>query len=145
MRKYILIIALIIATAGLFFIFRADSSDKGDHDCIKCHKLTNEEAQNFLKDGIPDVKILEVKPAQIKGLWEVVFEARGQKGILYIDSEKKLLVSGQLFDLKKKTNLTAEKLSEINKVDFSKIPLDDALVMGDKNALKKMVVFTDPE
>jgi protein-disulfide isomerase len=30
-------------------------------------------------------------------------------------------------------------------VDVSKIPLDDAVVMGEKNAKYKIVVFSDPD
>jgi thiol:disulfide interchange protein DsbC len=34
---------------------------------------------------------------------------------------------------------------EINKVDFSSIPLDNALVIGNRKALHKVVVFSDPD
>jgi thiol:disulfide interchange protein DsbC len=75
----------------------------------------------------------------------VVFEVRGQKGIVYISFSKELLISGDIFDIKARRNLTGERLSNLNRIDISKIPLDGALVMGDKNAPKKVIVFTDPD
>jgi thiol:disulfide interchange protein DsbC len=107
-------------------------------------KLTNEDAQNVLKEAIPDVKILDVRPAQIKGLWEIAIETKGQKGILYLDFSKNYAIFGSILDLKTKANLTQERYIEINKVDVSKIPLDDALVMGDKDAKYRVIVFDDP-
>jgi thiol:disulfide interchange protein DsbC len=89
--------------------------------------------------------VIEVRPAQVKGLFEVVVEQKGQKGIIYIDSSKEHLISGSILDLKTKTNFTQERFNEINKVDVSKIPLDDALVMGEKYAKSPVIVFDDPE
>jgi thiol:disulfide interchange protein DsbC len=120
-------------------------SSNADHDCTKCHKLTLDEAQNILQGGIPGSKVLEINPGSVKGVWEVVFEARGRKGIVYVGFSKELLISGNVFDLKARRNLTAERLSSLNRVDISQIPLDSALVMGDKDALKKVIVFTDPD
>jgi len=54
-------------------------------------------------------------------------------------------VSGAVFNLKTKTNLTGDRLYSLNRVDISQIPLGDALVMGDKNAQYKVVVFDDPD
>ena len=91
------------------------------------------------------MKVLEVRPAQVKGLFEVAVESKGQKGILYVDSSKKYIISGSILDVKTKTNFTQERYSDINKVDVSKIPLDDALVMGDKDAKYRVIVFDDPD
>jgi thiol:disulfide interchange protein DsbC len=108
-------------------------------------KLTNEDAQNVLKEAIPDVKIIDVRPAQIKGLWEIAIETKGQKRILYLDFSKNYAIIGSILDLKTKANLTQERYIKINKVDVSKIPLDDALMMGDKDAKYRVIVFDDPD
>jgi thiol:disulfide interchange protein DsbC len=99
----------------------------------------------LLKGSFPDIKVLEVRPAQIKGLTEVTVESQGQKGILYVDSSGKYLVSGSILDLKTKTNFSQQRYNEINKVDISTIPLDDALVMGDKDAKYRVIVLDDPD
>ena len=51
------------------------------------------------------------------------FEVRGQKGMVYIGLSKELLISGDIFDLKAKRNLTGERLANLNRIDVSKIPL----------------------
>jgi thiol:disulfide interchange protein DsbC len=50
-----------------------------------------------------------------------------------------------LISIVDKKNLTQERLTELNKVDVSQIPLDDALVMGDQNARIRVIVFSDPD
>ncbi|MDP2278753.1 MAG: disulfide isomerase DsbC N-terminal domain-containing protein [Nitrospirota bacterium] len=144
MRKYMFFIFVFIA-ASMLNVPLSYSSSNADHECTKCHKLTSNEAQSILEGGIPASKVLEVNPGTVKGLWEVVFEVRGQKGIVYIGFSKELLVDGHIVNLKAKTSLTAERLANLNRIDVSQIPLDDALVMGDKNAPKKVIVFTDPD
>jgi thiol:disulfide interchange protein DsbC len=107
--------------------------------------ITSAEALNALKDIIPEVKVLEVNATPIQGLFEVVVESKGKKGIIYLDSSQKYLISGSIVDIATKQNLTQERSAEINKVNVSEIPLDDALVMGSKDAKKKVIVFTDPD
>ena len=145
MLKFILTFFVVISVIGFLLVPSTYSIETCDHNCTKCHKITNEEALNLLKEGITDVKVLEVGPAVVKGLWEIAIESRGQKGIAYVDFSKKYVVSGSILNLKTKTNLTGEKLYNLNKIDTSQIPLDNALLMGDKDASKKVIIFTDPE
>ncbi|MFA5847722.1 MAG: disulfide isomerase DsbC N-terminal domain-containing protein [Thermodesulfovibrionales bacterium] len=145
MRKHILIIILAVSIACLMIIPQVYGDEKTEHNCTKCHQITNSEAQNILREGIPDAKVLEAGPGPVKGLWEVAFDSKGQKGIVYISFSKELVVSGAVFNLKTKTNLTGDRLYSLNRVDISQIPLGDALVMGDKNAKYKVVVFDDPD
>jgi thiol:disulfide interchange protein DsbC len=114
-------------------------------ECSKCHMLNKEEARDLLKNTIPDVRVLDVRPSPVKGFWEVYLESRGQKGIVYVDFQKKHFFSGALISLGEKKNLTQERLIELNKIDVSQIPLDDALVMGDQKARIRVIVLTDPD
>jgi thiol:disulfide interchange protein DsbC len=114
-------------------------------ECSKCHALNKDEAKDLLKNTIPDARILDVRPSPVKGFWEVYLESRGQKGIVYVDFPKKHFFSGALISLREKKNLTQERLIELNKIDVSQIPLDDALVMGDQKASIRVIVFTDPD
>jgi thiol:disulfide interchange protein DsbC len=140
MRKLVFFSILAILLLPLSYSY--GFSEKGQ-DCSKCHTLSKDEAAGLLKD-FGEVKILEVGVSPLKGMWEVDLEARGKKFPVYIDFSKKYMVSGAVISLKEKKNLTQERLTELNKVDVSKIPLDDALVMGDKNAKHKIIVFDDP-
>jgi thiol:disulfide interchange protein DsbC len=114
-------------------------------DCSKCHILSNSEAQDLLKNIIPDVVILDIRLSPAKGFWEVYLESRGRKGLVYIDFPKKHFFPGPLISIAEKKNLTQERLIELNKVDISQIPLDGALVMGDQKARIRVIVFTDPD
>ena len=144
MRKIILtsiVCAFLIASGN----DRAEAFAQGDQDCLKCHTLNNDQAKKTLSEMIPDVKILNVQPSAVKGLWEIGIESGGRKAIVYLDFSGNHLMAGNLFAIKTKTNLTQERLQEINKVDVSQIPLKDALVLGDKNAKHKVIVFDDPD
>ena len=144
MRKFTVFSLLIASIITLAFVHTSFSADKCDHDCMQCHKISNEEAVNLLRENIPDVKVIEIRPAQVKGLWEFTIDTKGKKGIAYVDYSKRYVISGAIFDINRKTNLTQERFSEINKVDVSQIPLDDALVLGDKDAKYRVIVFDDP-
>lgn len=113
-------------------------------DCSKCHTLTKDEASTIVKTLNPGLSVLDIKVSPLKALWEVTIATGSQKVIGYIDFSKQYLLMGEMLDIKDKKNLTRERLAEINKVDVSTIPLDDALVMGDKNAPYKVIVFDDP-
>jgi thiol:disulfide interchange protein DsbC len=119
-------------------------SNKGEN-CSKCHTLKKEEAAALLKEIDPNVKILNIKLTPLKSLWEIDIESNNKKAAIYLDITKKYLISGQIIDVKGKRNLTQERDEELNKIDASKVPLGDAIVMGDKNAKKRVIVFTDPD
>lgn len=119
-------------------------SDMGA-DCSKCHNLSIEEAAMLLKEIIPNAKIIEIKNSPFKGLWEVDIETGGKKGLLYVDFSKKFLFAGSIVDIKAKRNLSQERFTELNRVDVASIPLDDALILGSKEAKHKIIVFDDPD
>jgi len=114
-------------------------------ECSKCHTLNKDEAKDLLKNVIPDVVILDVRLSPVKGVWEVDLESRGRKAIVYVDFLKKHFFSGALVSIAERKNLTQERSIELNKVDVSQIPLEDALVMGDQKARIRVIVFTDPD
>jgi thiol:disulfide interchange protein DsbC len=108
--------------------------------------LTKEEAKEILKKIAPDVNIVSVEKSAVEGLWEVAITGNaGNKGVVYLDSTKKFLIQGSIINLATKANLTKEKFDEINKVDVSKIPLENSLIVGDPEAKQKIFVFADPD
>jgi thiol:disulfide interchange protein DsbC len=107
--------------------------------------LGKDEAEVLLKDLAPDLKVLEVRPSPVKELWEIAVQSGERKGLLYLDSSKKYFIQGAIVDLKTKANMTQDRMSELTKVDAATIPLDNSLVMGDKEAKHKIIVFTDPD
>jgi len=144
MRK-LLIAVTVVLLAGIYGSGAALAFSGGDQDCLKCHFLNADQAKEALKALIPDITIINVGPAPLKGLWEIGMESGGKKGILYLDFSKKNLIAGNIFDIKTRTSYTQESLTKISKVDFSQIPLENSVVMGDKDAKYKIVVFDDPD
>jgi len=141
MRKFALLAVVVLL---LLPAFSYGFSTKGQ-DCSKCHTLKKEEAAALLKELAPNAKVLDIRTLPLKTMWEVDVDTGGKKGIVYIDFSKKYLISGALIDIKAKKNLTRERFVEFNKIDVSKIPLKDALVMGNANAPHKVIVFSDPD
>ncbi|RWX49456.1 thiol:disulfide interchange protein DsbC, partial [Candidatus Electrothrix communis] len=115
----------------------------GAGDCRDCHSVNREEVAQLLKGKVTDV--LDVKRSEVPGLWDVEAVYNGQKLPFYLDFSKSYLISGNVIRLKSNENVTQENFVKMNKIDRSKIPLDDALVLGDSAAENKIIVFDDPE
>ncbi len=111
----------------------------------KCGTLTKEEATAIVKHLDPNLSAIDVRTSPAEGMWEVTVNTGAKKVLAYIDCSKRYIILGELLDTKEKKNLTRERMTEINKVGVSSIPLDDALVMGDKSAPHRLIVFDDPE
>ncbi|MCE5313297.1 MAG: DsbC family protein [Nitrospiraceae bacterium] len=140
---------LFIAISVLVFSVSAEAFTDGacEADCKKCHTLTTKEADSILKSlNMKNSKILDIRLSPVKSLWEVSLEDNGNRGLLYVDFSKKFIVSGQIVELATKQNKTETSLYRIEKkVDVSKIKLNQNLVIGNKNAKKKVIIFTDPD
>lgn len=134
-------LAFLMLMPSLSFGFKASMGE----NCSSCHVLKKDEAAALLKEMFRDVKVLEVRTLPLRSLWEVDVESGGRKWPVYIDFSKRFLFSGALIDLKEKRDLTKERSTDMNRVDVSKIPISDALVLGDRNAHHKVIVFDDPD
>jgi len=115
----------------------------GSGKCSDCHTLSVDEARSVLGKLVDGV--LGVREARIPGLWEVDVEKRGQKLPVFLDYSKRFVITGDVIDLGTMTSLTRERYIELNRIDPSIIPLDDAVVLGDPKAPIRVVVFDDPE
>jgi thiol:disulfide interchange protein DsbC len=114
-------------------------------DCTRCHQLGLDEASDLVKRINPEIDALDVDMSPVRGLWQVVIKARGRRGVAYVDFSKQFVITGSIIRANTKENLTNAKLYELSKVDFSAIPLDEALVLGNPEARYKTIVFDDPD
>ncbi|OWQ87477.1 disulfide isomerase [Roseateles aquatilis] len=87
-----------------------------------------------------EIKIDEVRPSPIQGLWEV----RIGSEIRYTDAAGQYLVEGEILDLKNRRNLTQDRVNKITAVDFSSLPLKDAIVWKKGDGKRRIAVFADP-
>ncbi len=138
-------LALVVLTAGVAAPASAFVQDGcGAGDCRSCHSLSKNEAENILKGLVHEV--LSVEFSDVPGLWVVdVEDQRGRRGPVYIDFSKRYVITGNVLEVATRENLTRRRMIDLNRIDPSRIPLDDALVIGDPAAEKKIVVFTDPD
>ena len=88
----------------------------------------------------PKFKVDSVTKTPFAGLYEVFMGGQ----IIYTDEKMSFLIAeGVLVDSKTKRNLTSERMEELTKVDFSSLPLDQAIKVVKGNGSRKLVVFSD--
>jgi thiol:disulfide interchange protein DsbC len=95
-----------------------------------------------LHERIPQFpKIEEVTRTPLQGLYEVRVEGAE---IYYTDADGNYLIQGQIIDTRNRRNLTEERLEKLTAIDFSALPLKDAIVLVRGNGKRKLAVFEDP-
>jgi len=130
----LLVIVSVFCFSGRSESFEAPTGD--EKKCGACHTLTKEEATDLLK-----TQVVEVREAPIKGLWAVEGVQEGRNFTVFVDFGKTSVVLIERI-------IAADKIGappEWKRVDLSRIPLDDAIVMGEAGAEKKVIVFDDPD
>ncbi len=98
--------------------------------------------RSTLEERLPDVKIGQINPGPIPGLFEVVVNGIN---VIYTDKKGELAFIGNVVDLKTKESLTKKRVEELAFVDFSQIPLTQAIVRVKGDGSRKLVVFSDPD
>jgi thiol:disulfide interchange protein DsbC len=137
---YVVVLSLLFLMP---FTSHAFSGEGCGGDCLQCHKLEKKDAEDILKKLAPTGSVTDVKRAPIGGLWQIDVEVNGQRGIFYVDFAKKNIVLGQRIQIIPIADI-GKPVPE-RKIDFSKIPLKEAILLGPKSAKKKVAVFTDPD
>lgn len=88
----------------------------------------------------PKFKVEKVTKTPYAGLYEVFMGGQ----IVYTDEKLTFLIAeGRLVDPKTKKDITGERLEELTKIDFSTLPLDQAIKVVKGNGSRKLVVFSD--
>ncbi|MDP1596960.1 MAG: DsbC family protein [Methylotenera sp.] len=88
----------------------------------------------------PKFKVEKVTKTPYAGLYEVFMGGQ----IIYTDEKLTFLIAeGRLVDPKTKKDITGERLEELTKIDFSSLPLEQAIKVVKGNGSRKLVVFSD--
>jgi thiol:disulfide interchange protein DsbC len=95
-----------------------------------------------LAERVPGMKIESITKLPQLDLYEVV--SNGNR-IFYTDANGDFGLVGNIIDLKTRANLTQQRQDELNVVDFSKLPLDKAIVKVKGDGSRKVAIFTDPD
>ena len=94
-----------------------------------------------LAERLPNFpKIDEVSKTPIPGLYEI----RIGTEVLYTDEQGNHVIQGQIIDTRTRANLTEERIEKLTAIDFSALPLKDAMVVKQGTGARKLAVFADP-
>ena len=131
---------------GLAFLVPLTTNAFSSHEgcagnCIDCHKLEKKEAEEIIKKIVPNGQVTRDQTVAGQGPVADRGGCGRQAGTLYLDFSKKYLITGQIMPI----DAIGKPAPADAKWTFSKIPLKDAMVLGPKNAKKKVAVFTDPD
>jgi len=131
------ILALFSATIGsavvaaTLLVGTAGAAQPGDADNIK----------KAIEARFPGAKVDNVRPAAIPGLYEVFTGSE----LLYTDPRGDYLLMGPLVDTKTHQNLTSARLSDLNRVNFDTLPLNQAIKVVKGTGARRFAVFSDPD
>ncbi|MDD2666945.1 DsbC family protein [Zoogloea sp.] len=82
-----------------------------------------------------------VKKTPYGGLYEVLLKS-GE--LLYTDANVTFILDGALIDAKSRKNVTQARLTQLQKIDFASLPLDQAIKQVRGNGKRVIASFEDP-
>ena len=95
-----------------------------------------------IEAAYPKMHVQSITKTPYGGLYEVFLDGQ----IIYTDEKFSFLIAeGRLVDPKNKRDITSERLEELTRVDFSALPLNQAVKVVKGNGSRKLVVFSDPD
>jgi thiol:disulfide interchange protein DsbC len=89
----------------------------------------------------PGVKVEDIRPSPIKGLFEVALGS----DTAYVSADGKFLISGDMYDIESRTNLTEAGRADTRKKLLAKLDEKDMIVFAPAAAKHTITVFTDVE
>jgi len=114
-------------------------------DCASCHSISLQEAKGLLKEM---GEVTSVKPAPVRGLYEVTLLKDHVTVHAYLDYGKKHLIGGQIYDLASHQvvgQAAAQAKPQPDRLDPATLKGEGSIVMGNPKGKKRLFVFTDPE
>jgi thiol:disulfide interchange protein DsbC len=92
-----------------------------------------------LMQQFPGAQIASVTKTPYSGLFEVYLDGQ----LIYVDAKAQYVFTGDVIDLKNRTNLTQARLNQLQAVKWDTLPLNNALKTVKGNGARKLVVFSD--
>jgi thiol:disulfide interchange protein DsbC len=116
---------------GILLAFGAGSALAAD--------AAEQKVRDAIRTLVPDARIDSVRPSELTGFYEVVMG--GQP--LYVSADGRFLMSGALWDIGAKRNLTEARLASVRKDAIDAVGAEQRIIYA-ANPQKHMVtVFTD--
>src|SRR5512139_2715984 len=100
----------------------------------------NESAiRSALTKQFPGAKISSVTKTPYSGLFEVYLDGQ----LIYVDDKAQYAFTGDVIDLKNRTNLTQARLNQLQAVKWDTFPLNNALKTVKGKGERKLILFSD--
>jgi thiol:disulfide interchange protein DsbC len=99
-----------------------------------------DDVRKAFKQRFPELDDDGVANTPFEGLYEI----RLGNDVVYTDAGVNFLLQGTLIDAKERVDLTAARLEELSKVEFSSLPLELAVKQVKGDGSRKMAIFEDP-
>jgi len=126
--KDTLYMRLLIALVGL--LFGASALAQASDDA---------KVRDAIKSLVPNATIESIAPSVLPGFQEVIMGSQ----VIYVSSDGKYVISGAVFDVAKRANLTELRLAGVRKAQLDKIPESRRLIFPAKSEKYTITVFTD--
>jgi thiol:disulfide interchange protein DsbC len=123
--------AVSMITATLIFSTFANATIKADLEGIK-NKVQNQIGSKN--------KISSIQSTPLSGVYEITVG----KQIAYTDVNGRYMIQGEIIDLETGENLTENRTTELNKIRFADLPLNQAIKVVRGNGQRVLAVFADP-
>jgi thiol:disulfide interchange protein DsbC len=131
LKKYLFLVfqtSILLVTMGF-----------ASHTWAQGHEAT---IRKNLSERIPQIpRIEEITRSPMAGLYEIRLSTNE---IYYSDADGNFLIQGSLIDTKSKRNLTEEREAKLSAIEFSSLPIKDAITIVRGNGKRKLAVFEDP-
>jgi len=89
----------------------------------------------------PSTRFGEIRPTPWPGVFEVAMGAN----VAYVDASGQYFLFGHLYDMKAQRDLSAERKDTLARVDFSALPLADAIKDVRGRGSRALAIFSDPD
>jgi thiol:disulfide interchange protein DsbC len=96
-------------------------------------------ARDAIESLGPGIKVDSITPAPMPGFYQVVASGR----MVYVSTDGRYMLNGNLIDLKAKTDLSAASWSATRKAALAKVPASQRLIYSPANPKHTVTVFTD--
>ncbi|SFN52792.1 thiol:disulfide interchange protein DsbC [Formivibrio citricus] len=124
-----------LVAAGLIGLTACSASAESPKQQMEAVKAT-------LAKQLQGKEITAVNASPMKGVFEVVLAGNM---IVYTDAKAEFLIFGDMVDVAKRKSVTEERMAELRKVDFSKLPLEQAVKVVRGDGSRQLAVFSDPD
>jgi thiol:disulfide interchange protein DsbC len=95
--------------------------------------------REFIAKSMPTMKIDAIKPAEVKGLYEISVGAN----VFYVSEDGKYLIEGHLIDIAARKDLTEGRLNASHVNAIKKLGTDKMIIFKPKTSKYTVTIFTD--